>query len=145
MLTVSSLPSVETVNTTSAATVCPAGAFVSRRILLPTPPFWFPIGLYRKKDGQIGILTDERVVIATKDGLEEIAFAEKDWDTVFFFPDVVYENPNLLQFCTIHVTVYSQKYSRANLELFGYHNHVVFPLYFVDGVAEVEKDFEVPD
>lgn len=103
------------------------------------------LGLYRKKDGQIGILTDEGVVIATKDGLEEIAFAEKDWDTVFFFPDVVYENPNLLQFCTIHVTVYSQKYSRANLELFGYHNHVVFPLYFVDGVAEVEEDFEVPD
>ena len=43
------------------------------------------------------------------------------------------------------MTVYSQKYSHANLELFGYHNHVVFPLYFVDGVAEVEEDFEVPD
>lgn len=103
------------------------------------------LGVHRKKDGQIGILTEEGVVIATPKGIEEVAFSEKDWDTVFFFPDVVYENNGSYQFCTIHVTVYSQKYSHANLELFGYHNHVVFPLYFVDGVAEVEEDFEVPD
>ena len=90
-------------------------------------------------------MTDEGVVIATNKGIKVVAFSEKDWDTVFFFPDVFYESTGNLQFCTIHVTVYSQKYSTANLELFGYHNHVIFPLYFVNGVAEVEESFEVPD
>ncbi len=104
------------------------------------------LGVYREKDGQIGIVTDDGVVIASaENGLSEAPFAVDDWSYAFYFPGVEYETYTS-SFVTIHVIVHSKKYTHAWLELRGYRNHVDCPLYFVDGVAESEFEFfEPPD
>ena len=104
------------------------------------------LGVYREKDGQIGILTDDGVVTASaENGLNEAPFAVDDWSYAFYFPGIEYET-STSSFVTIHVIVYSKKYTHAWLELWGYRNHVDYPLYFVDGVAESEFEFfEPPD
>ena len=92
------------------------------------------------------ILTDDGVVTASaENGLSEVPFAVDDWSYAFYFPGVEYETSSS-SFVTIHVIVHSKKYTCAWLELRGYLNHVRFPLYFVDGVAEMEEEFfEPPD
>ena len=104
------------------------------------------LGVYRENDGQIGILTDEGVVTASeKNGLKETPFDPDDWSYAFYFPGIEYETVTS-SFTTIHVIVHSKKYTHAWLELRGYLNHVCFPLYFVDGVAESAFEFfEPPD
>ena len=110
--------------------------------------YYYPAGLgvYREKDGQIGVLTDEGVVTASAaNGLKEMPFDPDEWSYAFYFPGIEYETITS-SYTTIHITVYSNKYTHAWLEFLGYHNHVCFPLYFVDGVAETESEFiEPPD
>ena len=104
------------------------------------------LGVYREKDGQIGIVTDDGVVTASaENGLSKAPFSVDDWSYAFYFPGIEYETYSS-SFVTIHVIVHSKKYTCAWLELRGYFNHVRFPLYFVDGVAEMEEEFfEPPD
>ena len=105
------------------------------------------VGVYRKKDGRLGILTEEGVVTATQDGgISENPLNPAEWDTAFLFPGVEYGNLSNGRFVTIHAIVHSSSYTTAYLELWGYQNHVVFPLYFVDGVAEAyDEYFSPPD
>ena len=103
------------------------------------------VGVYRKKDGRLGILTEEGVVTATQDGgISENPLNPVEWDTAFLFPGIEYEGLSSGRFVTIHAIVYSSTYTTAYLELWGYQNHVVFPLYFVDGVAEAYDEYFAP-
>lgn len=103
------------------------------------------LGVINETIGVIGILTEEGAITANEDGLKERDFQEKEWTKAFLFPEVDYSESIRMSDCTIHARVYSHTMTFAYLELYGGKNRVIFPLYFVDGVAEVEADFEAPD
>ena len=103
------------------------------------------LGVIRETTGDIGILTEDGVVTATKEGIREVPFQEKDWSKAFLFPEISYEDSIRPSTCTVHAKVYSTSMTYANLELRGQKNRIIFTLYFVNGVAEVEADLETPD
>lgn len=103
------------------------------------------LGVINETTGVIGILTEEGVITANEDGLKERDFQKKEWTKAFLFPEVDYSESIQMLDCTIHARVYSQTMTFAYLELYGGKNRVIFPLYFVGSVAEVEADFEAPD
>ena len=79
------------------------------------------------------------------EGKKPYVLSVDDWSYAFYFPGIEYKT-STSSFVTIHVIVHSKKYTHAWLELRGYRNHVDYPLYFVDGVAESEFEFfEPPD